>query len=648
MGASPEVRKQSGSRGEIRRPKALGHRSSPPGKKSNGQIKAIVLAAGEGRSLYPLTKDRPKAMLSIGGQPLLERLAKQLRGCGVTEMVVIAGYEQAKVLSALQRIQRSAGMKFSVIHNTRYSLTNTLYSLSLARNAAAGHSALIIDGDLIVEDEVIARMVAAPEDAVLAIDSRRVMGQEEVKVDLDKNQRVVALGKDVVGTAESVGLSKFSAPVADGLFQVCAQILDEGCETEYYETAISRLLKEGQEIGTIDMEGCKWTEIDFLTDFEEALRVFGSRAEMRAFRDSRRSQRQYLFCPGPVLVSAKVKEAMASAEIGHREVEFSELLNRVRLKLGQVYGVKNFHEYSTVVITGSGSAANEAVLGSAGQGRRLLILSNGGFGERWLELAEFLELKFTALQLRWGQPLPLDRVEELIKSKEVDAVGMVHHETSTGMLNPLARIGALARQYGKELYVDAVSSIGAEPIDLEASGVTFCTGSANKAIASVPGLSFVCGKRSAFDRLKTVRPRSLYLDLYRHFLYNDRHYQTPNTPAVNLYFALEAALDGILDGGLVRTFEKYRSLAAQIRTGLKELGFRFFIPEEHMSSVLTTVELPAGFGADEFHERLKRLGYITYTGKGILRDRAFQVANIGELRHSHVRSFLQAVSRVLK
>jgi 2-aminoethylphosphonate-pyruvate transaminase len=564
----------------------------------------------------------------------------------VSEITVIAGYKQESVLTALQKIQRSSGMEFELINNANYSTTNTLYSLSLARQACSECSVLIIDGDLIVEDEVLARVIKARQDAVLAVDSLRVMGQEEVKVQLGRDRKVLALGKNVGGSAESIGLSKFSASVAAELFSLAEGILAEGRHAEYYEAAIGRLQKKGQEIGTVDITGCKWQEIDFLTDFEEALHLFGTAAELKEFRASRRARRQYLFCPGPVSVSSKVKEALASAQIGHRETEFSELLNRVRLKLGQVYGVKNFHDYATVVITGSGSAANEAVLGAAGQGKRLLFLSNGEFGERWIELAEFLELEFETLRLRWGQPFPLDRVEELIKRRDVDAVAMVHHETSTGMLNPLGRIGCMTLRYRKELYVDAVSSIGAEPVDVEANGITFCTGSANKAIASVPGLSFVCGKRTAFDRLKTVRPRSMYLDLYRHFQYNDGRYQTPNTPAINLFFALEAALDGILDPGLEQTFEKYRALAAQIRTGLKELGFRFFISEEHMSSVLTTIELPVGFGAEEFHDRLKRLGYVTYPGKKILKDRVFQVANIGDLSPPQVRSFLKAVSQV--
>lgn len=610
---------------------------------------AIVLAAGEGRALFPLTKDRPKALLSVSGRSLLERLASQLERLGVQTMVIVAGFRQEKILATVKRIQRQTGMRIQVVQNDQYQMTNTLYSLELAADSCAGRLVLIIDGDVVCEDKILARVLQAKKDSVLAVDTCRVMGEEEVKVRCARGSKVVAIGKEIAnGSAEFLGISKFSASLARELFRTARQVLRKGNQTEFYESAFALLCKRGRDLHALDVAGLPWVEIDFLTDYEEALRLFGTRQELGAFRASRRARPQYLFSPGPVLVSARVKEALASAEIGHREVEFSELLNRVRLKLSRVYGVKNFHNYSTVVITGSGSAANEAVLGTAAVGKNLLILANGEFGERWIDLAEFLELKYEALKLRWGQPFPLAEVEERIRRKDIDAVCMVHHETSTGMLNPLEAIGAMAKRYQKELYVDAVSSIGAVPVDVEKNEITFCTGSANKAIASVPGLSFICGKRATFAALKTVRPRSMYLDLYRHFVYNDHNYQTPNTPAVNLFFALAAALDGILDGGISRTFEKYRSLADQLRTGMKKLGFRFFIPEEHMSPVLTTVELPAGFGADEFHDQLKRLGYVTYPGKGILRDRVFQVANIGELTPAQVRSFLKALAQVIR
>jgi 2-aminoethylphosphonate-pyruvate transaminase len=394
--------------------------------------------------------------------------------------------------------------------------------------------------------------------------------------------------------------------------------------------------------------GRAWVEIDFLADYVEALRQFGDGERADAVAQLPSIRPQLLFCPGPVLVSDRVKAAFAVPEIGHREVEFSEMLNRVRRKLGKVFGIRNFHRYTTVVLNGGGSAANEALLGSAAVGRRLLVLTNGEFGERLVHISQHLGIDVEAFTARWGQPFELGAVEATIARGRFDALAWVHHETSTGLLNPLAELADLAHRQGLETYVDAVSSLGGVPVDVEDNGLTFCTSSANKAVGSVPGLAFVCGRRDAFEALAAVRAHSPYLDLYRHFSYNDRQYQTPNTPAVTLYFALEAALDELLDEGLPTRFARVRLLAQRLRAGFARLGLRPILPEAQMSPLLTTLELPAGFSSAEFLDRLKRAGYIVYAGKGILKDRAFQVANIGALTMRHIEGFLVALQTIIE
>lgn len=620
----------------------------PSKKRTEKTIQAVILAAGEGKSLFPLTRDCPKASLKVSGISILKRLIQQLNRFGVRHAAVVVGYQKEKVTNALAALENETGMTLTIIENDRFAETNTLYSVALAEKYCRNRSLLLIDGDLVCEDAIFEQLGRANAGAVLAVDTARVMGEEEVKVRIGPRNVAVAIGKNLAsGSAEFLGLCRFSPAVTHEFFLDAKHLLKSGNQSHFYEAAFSALMARHQ-VTCLDVSGLKWVEVDFMQDYEEALRLFGLPDELKTFRASRRSRRHYLFCPGPVLVSDRVKKALASPEIGHREVEFSELFNRVRLKLARVFGVRNLHRYTCLVLNGSGSAANEAVLSSLGAKKKLLIISNGEFGERLVRLAEFLELDSRAIRLRWGQPFDLDDVEKAVRRSGMEMLCFVHHETSTGMLNPLPKLAAIAKRHSKEIFVDAVSSLGAVPVNVEDNELTFCTGSANKAIASVPGLSFVCGKRAAFSALKGVKPRSLYLDLYNHFVYSDRKYQTPNTPAVNLFFALEAALDGILDGGLQKTFDRYSALAAQLRSGIKALGFRFFLPEEHMSPVLTTVELPVGFEGDDFHERLKRLGYITYPGKGILKDRAFQVANIGEISHSDVTRFIDALAGAVK
>ena len=612
-------------------------------------MKAVILAAGVGSSLYPLTKEQPKSLLVVNGHTLLERLITQMHRCGVTPIVVV-GYKKNQMLEAIRSIQRHISLRIEVVDNPLYEKTNTLYSLWLARDHCRETAFLLVDGDLVCDDEVVETIFNDPRDSVLAVDRLRVMGAEEVKTALDARGLVAAVGKDLAPAsahAEFIGLSKYSASAGDHFLAIASEMVARGNRSAYYEEAISALAGL-RPVGAADIAGSRWAEIDFIGDYIEALKMFHDDRGAQALSDIPSINQQMLFCPGPVLVSPAVRSALSAHEIGHREVEFSELLNRVRRKLGTVFGVKNFHKYTTVVLNGSGSAANEAVLGGAGVGRHLLILSNGEFGERLIRVARHLGLKFQALSQRWGQPFAPAMVESVLAGGGFDALVWVHHETSTGMLNPLRELAQLANRYRVDSYVDAVSSLGGVPIDVEKNGITFCTSSANKALGSVPGLSFVCGTREAFEALATVPSRSLYLDLYNHFTWNDRLYQTPNTPAVNLFFALETALDEILGDGIETRFSHYHALAEKLRDGFRRLGLRFFIPEEQMSPLLTTVELPPGFTADEFHDRLKRAEYIVYPGKGVLHDRVFQVANMGALTTGHIEGFLEALRHVLQ
>jgi 2-aminoethylphosphonate-pyruvate transaminase len=612
-------------------------------------MKVVILAAGTGRSLYPLTRERPKSLLEVNGVTLLERILTQTAVHALTPVVVV-GYQKTKLLEMLRRMQPRRLSGIEIVENPRFESTNTLYSLWMARTRCRGADFVVADGDLICDDTILADLLADPRPAVLAVDTRRIMGDEEVKVVCADGGNVVAIGKGVApGSAhgEFIGLARYSAAAGEELFEHLETLVAGGNEDGYYEDAIARLA-QARDVATLDVAGRRWVEIDFRADYLEALKVFGDTDRLAEVSAMAPRPRHLLFCPGPVMVSRRVKAALATPEIGHREIEFSELLNRVRLKLGKVFGIRNFHRYTTVVMTGSGTAANEAVLGTWGVGRRLLVLSNGEFGERLLRLATHVGCTVQPMQVRWGRPFDLAAIDAALAGGGVDAIACVHHETSTGMLNPLAEIASLARRHGVQSYVDAVSSIAGVPIDVETHGITFCTGSANKAIACVPGLAFVCGRRDAFEALATARASSMYLDLYQHFFANDRLYQTPNTPAVPLFFALDAALDEVFAEGLERRFLRYQRLARRLRRGFRRLGLQPLIPSRLTSPLLTTVEIPTGFSATDFHDRLRGAGYIVYPGKGILHDRVFQVANLGALTSRHVDGFLNALQRIIE
>lgn len=361
-----------------------------------------------------------------------------------------------------------------------------------------------------------------------------------------------------------------------------------------------------------------------------------------------RRKKQYLFCPGPVNVAANVLQAAIDNEIGHREAEFSDLFRRTQNNLLSLFEVKNKAIYFPVIITGSGSAANEAVLSSIGPNKRVLVLANGAFGERLFSLSKLHNPHTLELKFGWGKPIDVARVERYIRTKNIDCVAMVHHETSTGMLNPIADIGKLTKRHKILFIVDAISSAASEKIAIEMWNIGFLTTSSSKAIASLPGLSVVIGKKAEFEKLKNTKAKTVYLDLYKFYCFAIELFQTPNTPAVQLFFALDQAITNILRVGVWGYRERMKQRALFLRAGLRKLGLSFLIPDEQMSNVLTTVHMPSYLTFAQLQKELRKRNIIVYNGKGPLADKVFQVANMGEITLRDIDMLLRVLGDILK
>lgn len=355
-----------------------------------------------------------------------------------------------------------------------------------------------------------------------------------------------------------------------------------------------------------------------------------------------------LFTPGPVNVAKNVKAAICREDICHREVEFDNLLESIENKLLRLYEIKTISNYRAVVITGSGTAANETMLSSIVGDKNILILSNGEFGERLYKMSKIHNKNTFLLDFSWGKTLNLEKIEAYLQAHDIDIVAMVHHETSSGMLNPLEKVGALSKENGAMLIVDCVSSTGAEVIDMEKCGISFCSSSSSKAVCSYPGLSFVVGRIDEFEKLKDMPVKSTYLNLYNFYNFIKEYSQTPNTPAVPLFFALEQTLNNILDKGVANHHDSLRARAQFLRQGMLKLGLKFLIDEKDMCCVLTTVKIPFHINVTSFRQRLREKSIIIYEGKGCFKNKVFQVGNIGELSSDNLQFFLKSLEEVLR
>lgn len=356
-----------------------------------------------------------------------------------------------------------------------------------------------------------------------------------------------------------------------------------------------------------------------------------------------------LLCPGPVNVDSRIARALTSAEPCHREDEFEQLLESLTSRLLAVADLSP-KTHAAVVITGSGSAANEAVISSiVPEGEAVLVISNGEFGERLARTSAHHHPQTEHLAFAWGESIDLVRVGKALRARRFAVVALVHHETSTGMLNPVRDVAALCHSVGSQLYVDAVSSFAADALDLQSPGIAFVGTSAGKALSAYPGLAVVFGTHEAFRRLEAIRPKTQYLDLGRHYRMALEHHQTPNTPAVPLFLALNEAVRIVLEEGVALRMQRLASMQALIRTRLAALDCApLFDASIATSNVLTTCWLPEGVAYESLRIALRARGFIVYGGKGPLANRVMQVSALGTVDREALQAFFEALADAIE
>ncbi len=356
-----------------------------------------------------------------------------------------------------------------------------------------------------------------------------------------------------------------------------------------------------------------------------------------------------LFSPGPVMVKDNVREALMHYDICHRGAEFEAMFVDTQAKINRLFQADD--SYYSVIVSGSGTSANETALSSLFKaGEEVLLIKNGVFGERLEEIIRKYQIPMVEASFDWAHYPEVDKIEELIKANpKVKVVAMVYHETSTGMINPVKAVGELCKKYDKWFYVDCVSAAGGEMISLPECNITLASSVGGKCVGAFPGSAYLCGKEEVLASLTPEQGKNVYLNLAKHYASAKSSHQTPNTPNVTLFWALNQALTNILDEGLASQVNRYQSCAAILRKGLKELGLKMLLPEDQMSSTVTSVFLPEGKDLDQFLKAMEDKGYVVYKGKGPYEKMGmFQVANMGEIYEDDCHEFLKVLADCIK
>jgi predicted phosphoserine aminotransferase len=350
-----------------------------------------------------------------------------------------------------------------------------------------------------------------------------------------------------------------------------------------------------------------------------------------------------LFIPGPTYVPEEIAQAQARPMIGHRSREFTALFERLIPRLQAIFRTRG----RVFFVAASGTGLWEAAIRNLVR-RKVLCLINGAFGERWHQVALANGKEAAALSVAWGQAIrPEQVVEALSAHPDAEAITIVHNETSTGVMNPLAEIATAVRQAFQDvlILVDAVSSLGGAPLETDAWGLDFVLTSSQKCLALPPGLAFCAVSERAMEKAKEVPHRGYYFDLLTMARYADRG-ETPATPAISLLFAADRQFDRILEEGLEARWERHRRMAERVQAWASE-RFALFAEDGHRSWTLTCVSNTRGIDISALNEFLRRRGKVISSGYGPLKGKTFRIAHMGEIQPHHIEALLMDIDEWL-
>lgn len=356
-----------------------------------------------------------------------------------------------------------------------------------------------------------------------------------------------------------------------------------------------------------------------------------------------------LYTPGPLNTHSKVKESML-CDLGSRDYEFMSIVNEVRKELLTIASVSQEKGYESIIMQGAGTFGIESVLTSCiPETGKLLIIINGAYGRRMQKIAEIHNMPVITIQYEEDETPSAKDIDELIQNEmDISHVAIVHCETTTGIMNDIESIGSVVKKHKAVYIVDAMSSFGAVPIDIESCGIDFLISSSNKCIEGVPGFSFILCKKE--ELLKTEHlSRTLSLDLYDQWKALEDSGQFRFTPPIQTIAAFHTALKLLNDeGGVEGRGKRYAENKKTLSAGMRELGFQEYLKLDKQSYIISSFLYPedVNFNFELFYSKLNERGFVIYPGKLSQID-CFRIGSIGQIFTKDIEDLLAAIKDVL-
>lgn len=355
----------------------------------------------------------------------------------------------------------------------------------------------------------------------------------------------------------------------------------------------------------------------------------------------------WLLTPGPLTTSPTVKQAMLH-DYGSRDKTFIELNARVRTRLVDI--VDGADSHVCVPLQGSGTFVVEAMVGTfVPPDGKLLILVNGAYGYRIAKICERTGRDYTIVETAEDVPVDLQRLDStLSQDPAISHVAVIHCETTSGILNPVAAVAEIVAKHKRRLLIDAMSAFGAIPLSAQDIKFDAVVASSNKCLEGSPGMGFCIADRKALESTQSNSP-SLCMDLYDQWIAMDANGQWRFTPPTHAILAFDQALvEHEQEGGVEGRGRRYRNNCRLLIDGMRDMGFRTLLADDLQAPIIVTFHMPADpkFDFNHFYDSLAQQGYVIYPGKLTVAE-SFRIGCIGQLGDDEIRGALAAIGRTM-
>jgi len=600
---------------------------------------AVILAGGLGSRLKEKTASIPKGFLELGGKKIVEWSIQKLIACGIEKIIIGTGYhseyydELAKKYSSIQ-----------TVFNADYEKTGSMATLCVCAPFVT-ENFLLLESDLIY-DSIGLNVICNDIHENIIFASGTTNSGDEVYIEADDFfLKAVSKKREELSSicGELVGISKLTPAILQSMCSYAEKHKAEFPKLDY-EHAIASCTDK-HKVFVRKIEYYAWREIDDANHLKIAeTEILPRILENESLREIRR---EVLLNPGPATTSDSVKYAQVCADICPREKEFGEVMKWICRELTAI--VAEPGEYETVLFGGSGTAADEVMISSCvPENGHILIVDNGSYGERLAKIASAYKINHTVFKSSTFQRIDIAVLEDEFKTGNYTHLGIVYHETTTGLLNPLDIICPIAKKYNLVTIVDAVSAYAGMPMYLSKLGIDFMASTSNKNIQGMAGVGFVICKKSELEKINDIPMRSYYLNLYDQYAHFTKTGQTRFTPPVQTLYALRQAIIETKQETVEKRWQRYTECWNILVNAVKQLNLKMLVKEEDQSHLITAIFEPdtSAYSFDALHDFARKSGFTIYPGK-LGNINTFRIANIGDIKPCEMKTFTEVLKTYL-